>query len=121
MIHFSEIPGCAVYFLRDKSSFSPVNCCSRLWRGVRGRCVSSARSFGIEKKNTVRWRGTENAGVEAEISLSALRYPTFPDVAKQNGGHTRQALPDSRSRLLFHHVSVRPLTLSPSSSPARFN
>lgn len=59
-----------------------------------------------------RQRGAERCGaarrVEAEISLSALRYPTFPDVAKQNGSHTRQALPDSRSRLLFHSVGVRP-------------
>lgn len=95
-------------FRGAESSFTPVNCCSHL--GVKKRCVSLARSFGSEKKSP--WRGAENAGVEAEISLSALRYPSFPDVAKQNRGHTRRGLLESRSHLLFHRVGVRgrPLT-----------
>lgn len=40
----------------------------------------SLRSIGAAR------RDAENAGVEAEISLSALRYPSFPDMAKQNRG-----------------------------------
>lgn len=80
-----------------ESSLPTINCC---------RAAASNAGFGVTSRDQASQSNTYSLGIEkneysrgSDFFISALRYPTFPNAAKQNERAARAASPVHASSL----------------------